>query len=327
MEKLYEKNGNILYILNVLRKYSDEDHMLSAKEIKNIINENYNVEVDERTIRRNINLLIEKFDYDISTRKDNNKGYYLLRDPDTDFEVGEIRTIMDTISFATYITPKISRNIINKCLNMLNIYEEEKFNNYKVYSDNVKTSNIAVIKNMEDINEAIYNKKKITFNYNKYYLDSNKLSNIVVDTVVVSPYAIFYTNQEFYLIALKEGNDKLYSYRIDRISSLKVLKKDISNRIKANDVKEFMDSSVSMFAGNPINITVRCHVSLLDNVVDLFGKKLDFKTIDKDIFKVTLNVNKEGFKYWVLRNIEKVDVVEPFSLKQEIKEILIKKTK
>mgnify|MGYP004643024559 FL=1 len=30
---LYEKNGNVLYILNVLKKYSDVDHMLSVTEI------------------------------------------------------------------------------------------------------------------------------------------------------------------------------------------------------------------------------------------------------------------------------------------------------
>ena len=28
--ELYEKNGNVLYILNILKKYSDEEHMLSA---------------------------------------------------------------------------------------------------------------------------------------------------------------------------------------------------------------------------------------------------------------------------------------------------------
>lgn len=68
---LYEKNGNILYILNVLKKYSDEDHKLSAAEIGRKIKEIYDIEIDSRTIRRNINLLKYKLDYDISTREDN----------------------------------------------------------------------------------------------------------------------------------------------------------------------------------------------------------------------------------------------------------------
>ena len=71
---LYEKNGNILYILNILKKYSDEEHMLSAVEIQRKIEEIYEVDIDTRTIRRNINLLKYKLDYDISTREENGKG-------------------------------------------------------------------------------------------------------------------------------------------------------------------------------------------------------------------------------------------------------------
>ena len=95
---LYEKNGNILYILNVLKKYTDEEHMLSATEIQDKIKEIYDVDIDPRTIRRNINLLKLKLDYDISTREENGKGYYINRNPDTDFEPGEIRAIIDNFS-------------------------------------------------------------------------------------------------------------------------------------------------------------------------------------------------------------------------------------
>ena len=112
---LYEKNGNILYILNVLKKYSDEDHKLSVAEIGRKIKEIYNIEIDSRTIRRNINLLKYKLDYDISTREDNGEGYYINRDPGTDFEPGEIRAIIDNFSYANYIVPSIAREIIKKC--------------------------------------------------------------------------------------------------------------------------------------------------------------------------------------------------------------------
>ena len=113
--ELYEKNGNVLYILNILKKYSDEEHMLSAAEIRKKIKEIYNVEIDQRTIRRNINLLKYKLNYDISTREENKRGYYINRDPDTDFEPGEIRAIIDTFSYANYIVPSVAKEIITKC--------------------------------------------------------------------------------------------------------------------------------------------------------------------------------------------------------------------
>ena len=148
---LYEKNGNILYILNVLKKYSDEEHKLSISELKEKIKELYGEDIDPRTIRRNINLLKEKFSYDISTYNDNKIGYYISNDPETDFEPGEIRAIIDTFSYSTYIEERIAKGIIKKCKNLQNIYENEKVKNYRVYSPKGKTTNLEVIKNIEDI--------------------------------------------------------------------------------------------------------------------------------------------------------------------------------
>ena len=108
--ELYEKNGNILYILNVLKKYSDEEHILKTTEIQRKVKEIYDVDIDTRTIRRNINLLKLKLNYDISTREENGKGYYISKNPETDFEAGEIRAIIDTFSYAKYIVPSISKN-------------------------------------------------------------------------------------------------------------------------------------------------------------------------------------------------------------------------
>ena len=160
---LYEKNGNILYILNILKKYSDEEHQLTAVEIQEKVKDVYDVEIDPRTIRRNINLLKYKLNYDISTREENKKGYYLNRDPETDFEPGEVRAIIDNFSYANYIVPNVAKEIIKKCKNMQTVYENEKLKDYQIFSVNSKTENVEVIKNIEDISDSIYNNNKIEF--------------------------------------------------------------------------------------------------------------------------------------------------------------------
>lgn len=322
MDKLHLKNGNVIYILNILKKYSDEDHILTAKEITDLIKDEYDVENDDRTIRRNISLLKDKLGYDISTRDENKKGYYLIRDYYNDFTVGELRTIMDTISFAPYITKKKSLNIIGKCMELLNDYELEKLDDYKIYSDKIKTNNEEVIDNIESIYDAIYMGKKIKYNYNKYSIDSNKLIIKTNKDNIISPYAIINSLQEFYVVGLKNNEDIIKTFRIDRMTNLTILNDNKSNMFKEKDIKEFIDSKISMFAGNPVNITIKFHKSLLDNIVDLFGKELDFKIYDKDNYKVTINVNEEGFKYWILRNIENVEIISPISLKNKINNIL-----
>ena len=324
--ELYEKNGNVLYILNILKKYSDEEHLLSVAEIKRKIKEIYNVEIDERTIRRNINLLKYKLNYDISTREENKKGYYINRDPDTDFEPGEIRAIIDTFSYANYIVPSVAKEIITKCKNMQNVYENEKLKNYKIYSNDTKTDNMEVIKNIEDISEAINASKKIKFEYWKYGMDK-KLEKVIVSNPKVSPYAIVYDKQQFYLIAIKEGQTGFYHYRIDRIKNLKILEEKIIIKKTEKEIRSFAQSSVEVFGGEKKEIECICSNFLLDTIFDQFGKNITIIKNDNQTFILKVDANPMGFKMWAMRNIDCVEVLKPESLRNEMKEIIKKAEK
>ena len=321
--ELYEKNGNVLYILNVLKKYSDEEHMLSVAEMQRKIKEIYNVEIDPRTIRRNINLLKYKLDYDISTRDDNGKGYYINRDPETDFEPGEIRAIIDTFSYGNYIVPYIAKNVIKKCKNIQTIYENEKIKDYCIYANDSKTENVEVIKNIEDISESIFKNKKIKFEYWKYAI-TNKLEKKIVSTPVVSPYAIVYSKQEFYLIGIKEGQTDFYNYRIDRMKNIKILKENISIKKKKSEIQDFAESSTEMFGGKKEEIESICHIWLLDTIFETFGKNVTIEKIanDEEHFKLLVDTNTLGFKMWAMRNIDLVEVKRPLALRNEMQEVI-----
>lgn len=318
---LYEKNGNILYILNILKKYTDEDHMLGATQIQRKIKEIYNVDIDTRTIRRNINLLKFKLDYDISTRDENGKGYYINRNPDTDFEPGEIRAIIDNFSYANYIVPSVAKEIIKKCKNMQNIYENRKLTNYKIYANDNKTENMEVIKNIEDISNAIEDLCKLQFEYWKYSI-TDKLEKVIVSKPKVTPYAIIYNKQEFYMIGIKEGQDKFYNYRLDRIRNLKKLEEKRTIKKTQREIQEFAESMVEMFGGEKEEIEAVCSNILLDTVFEQFGKDISVIKNDEQSFRLNLKANKQGFKFWALRNIDLVTVVKPVDLRAEIKDVI-----
>lgn len=319
--ELYEQNGNILYILNVLKKYSCEEHMLQIEDIRKHIEDIYGVSIDPRTIRRNINLLKEKFDYDIVTWNENRQGYYLIKNPDIDFEPGEIRAIIDTFSYSSFIPKSISDEVIDKCKNMQNIYENEKLKDYKVFSLGVKSTNKEIVKNIEDITEAIYNKKKIKFNYYKYELNPF-LKNVDTGERTISPYAIVYQLQEMYVVGLKEGMDKLYTYRIDRMKNIRETKEPVDKAFTQNDIDEFVKSMVSMFGSKKEKIEVICDIVLLDDVIDSFGDGAVIKKIDDNHFKLNLDKDLEGFKRYVLKNLDMIKVVKPEKLKDEIERIV-----
>ena len=319
---LYEKNGNILYILNVLKKYSDEEHKLSISEIKNKINEEYGEDIDPRTIRRNINLLKQKFGYDISTYNDNKIGYYITNDPETDFEPGEIRAIIDTFSYSTFIEQKIAKGIIKKCKNLQNIYENEKIKNYRIYSPKGKTQNIEVIKNIEDISNSIINKNKIVFEYWKYCIVGNKIEKQIVSTPTVAPYAILYDKQQFYMLGIKDGVKEFYHYRLDRIKNLKELPEKIKIKKTEKDIEQYVETSVEVFSGNEVQIVAECDEYLLGEVIEKFGKTVEIRPISSNIFRIKLKANPTGFRLWAMRNLDLVTVKEPKSLVNDLKEVI-----
>ena len=320
---LYEKNGNILYILNILKKYSDVDHMLPVTEIQRKVKDVYDVEIDTRTIRRNINLLKYKLNYDISTREDNGKGYFIHRDPETDFEPGEIRAIIDNFSYANYIVPSVAKNIIKKCKSIQTIYENDKIKEYRIYANDSKTENAEVIKNIEDISNSIYQHKKIQFEYWKYAI-TNRIEKKIVSTPTVSPYAIVYSKQEFYLIVIKEGQIRFYNYRLDRIKNIQILDEAIKIKKKKSEIQDFAESSTEMFGGQKSEIEAVCHVLLLDTIFDTFGRNVTIAKIPKndEYFRLKVDTNELGFKMWAMRNIDLVEVIKPESLRNEMKKII-----
>ena len=197
---------------------------------------------------------------------------------------------------------------------MQNIYENKKLQDYQIYSNSIKTDNKEIIKNIEDINEAIYKKKKISFDYYKYELNPT-LNNVKINSYIVSPYNIIYSLQELYLIK---------KFRLDRMKNVNILDYDIVKEVREEDLKKIITASISMYGCEGVDIEVLCDNSLLDNVIEVFGKDIKISKYDNEHFKLIMNKDIDGFKYYVLRNIEFIKIIKPQKLKDEIKSILKK---
>ena len=319
---LYEKNGNILYILNILKKYSNTEHILSSNKISELVKEEYDVEIDSRTVRRNINLLIEKFNYDIETYKENHKGYYIRKDPECEFEDGELSAILNTFAYSNFIPEKMSLEIVKKCLNMMNIYEKKKYEDFKASIKNTRTNNQEIIMNIEEVNEAIYHKNKIIFDHYRYELDGNELREKFKKKVITSPYRLVYALQKFYLICMDDDKKELYNYRLDRMRDINILTARRVKDVDEQEIDDFIKNNVNMLSGKLEKVEIECDMSLLDNVVELYGKDIILKKISKDKFYASFKTTIKGFRYWCLRNIELVKVVSPETLAKNIKKVM-----
>lgn len=148
-DKLHTNLGNIIYIYDVLKKYSDMNHILSVKDIIKYVKEEFDEEIEDRTVRRNIRVLIEKLDIDIETFKENRQGYYLRT---KEFEFSEIKMMIDLLHYSKFMEEAFSLEIAEKLKGLLSKYEQETINKtekIEVYSKNIKTINKEVLNNIE----------------------------------------------------------------------------------------------------------------------------------------------------------------------------------
>ena len=175
----------------------------------------------------------------------------------------------------------------------------------------------------EIIKSSIYNNHKIKFEYWKYEI-TNKLEKQIVSTPTVSPFAIVYNKQEFYFIGIKDGQDKFYHYRLDRMKNVKELNEKITIKKTKSQIRDFAESTVEMFGGKKEEIEAVCNKCLLNAIFDIFGKNVTIEKIpgNDENFKLIVDSNPMGFRMWAMRNIDMVEVIRPENLRNEMREIV-----
>ena len=202
-----EKKKNLLAVLHILREYSDEEHILTQKMISNKLNELYDLDLDRRTIYKNMEIL-EEFGYDISDYSDNGVGYYL---GDREFDKNEVFLLCNAIHSSNFIPPHNSKELIQKLLSTQSKYKREEYERVNFVDNNNKKDNKEFFLNIELLSEAITNRQVISFDYMRYNKDKELIKRRE-EPYYVCPYYLVYIgeNQQVKLSYIK--SKKLLDY-------------------------------------------------------------------------------------------------------------------
>lgn len=314
---MFDKKMAMLYILDILRIYSDSNHPLTQKDIIDKLNNIYSIELERKTISTNLQLLSE-YGYDINK---NSKGYYL---GERDFNENEIKYLIDALYSSKSITGNQALKLSKKLSNYLSKYNQKDYT-YLFKSSQINRSlNRELFLNIEIINEAIKTNKQISFKYLYYEKDGKLCERKNGYNYKVSPYFLINNQSKYYLLCHMKYHGKYSIYRLDFMKDITILDKpiipyqSIPELGETFDITNFINEHVYTFSGNTITTTLEVlHSYIISVIIDWFGNNAKLYTKDDKTY-VKIHSNEQAIYYWILQYQSAVKIIEPQHLIEKV---------
>lgn len=316
------KSQRILLILNILKRKTNKTHGITISGIQDLLEREENIQVNRITVANDLDFLREDLGYPIIKKsKAHNKAYYYLI---PEFGNSEIRVLLDSLGANKFAANEDKKKLAQHILNFASEVDQKKLRNI------VKTTTAAeegqnIIYALEKIHEAIEDKRYITFEYGKYHLDKKMYPTGKSYKVV--PQEIYYFDNRYYLIALKEGESR--HFRIDRI--LGVCIGEYHCQTSCLDLTRYDLINFDMFGASEIEeVQLKVHNSLLDSAIERFGKAVNIKSefANSEYFILTEELGiTRGLVRWILKQGSSIQVIYPQKLKDKVIEEISKMAK
>lgn len=317
-----KKKGSVLMVLEILKKLSDCDHPLTQLRIVELIKQNYNIDVDRRTVASDLELL-SLLNFDIAKDK---KGYYLS---ERLLDNTEVSFIIDALFSSKSLDSKSTKALTKKVCSVLSKYEQKNYDYIKKSEEVNKGSNLETLYNVSIITEAIERHKMIRFQYLEY--DNNGKESLRMDgyDFSVSPYYMISNSGRYYLLC--NYRSKMYqdiqTFRIDYMKNIKIREdhdrvelKDLPNVGEGFSITKYINEHIYPFGGE----SIKAVLELKDNtaikyVKDWFGSNAVIKNIDGRI-ETTITCNENALFFWIMQYSGCVKVLSPEALINKVKE-------
>lgn len=310
------KKLSILYTLQILKDYSDENHLLSQNDIVIKINNIYGMTCERKSIATNIDSLID-FGYDIVKT---NSGSCLAS---RELEPSEIRFLIDAVFSSKSINSKQARELTKKLSEFLSVYQRKQYK-YVYKADELnRTDSKEIFYNIEIINEAIENNKQILFNYNSYGIDGKRIPRNNGKEYLVNPYFMINNQGKYYLVCNYDFYDELANYKIDLITNIKLLDSPIKplNKVKGCEenfnIAKYINENVYMFASKVIRAKIRLESKFDGTYIHEWFANAKIREEDGR-FYAYVNADENSIIYWCIQYGDVVELMEPYETRNKV---------
>lgn len=310
----------ILYIMKILYEKTDEVHVMSAADIEFALSA-YGMSIDRKTVYSDIETL-QAFGVNIIQQKGRNAGYYV---GEREFELPELKLLVDAVQASKFITCKKSQELIGKLEKLTSENEAKQLQRDVFIYNRPKTGNETIYYNVDQIHTAMLSNQQISFQYTEWTVDKKLRQKKEGKRYAVSPWALTWDDENYYLIAHDEEADTIKHYRVDKMQNLDV-REEVrlgKERFRGFDLAAFAKKTFGMYGGRDEEVTLQCHNSLAGVILDRFGKNVLLIPQGEEHFRVKIPVAVSSqFFGWVTGVGAKMKIISPESVKNEYCEYL-----
>lgn len=323
MAKGRNQKLKLLYLTKIFMEKTDESHALTLAEITTLLN-GYEVTADRKTLYLDFEEL-KHYGLDIiSEQRSKTVVYYLAS---RDFELTELKLLVDSVQSSKFITEKKSNSLIKKLESLVSEHESKQLHRQVITSGRVKTMNESILINVDSIHSAINNNRQISFQYFQWTPDKQRELRHDGQQYTISPWHLVWDNENYYMIGYDSDSEMIKHFRVDkmlRISSGNE-KREGLKKMKEFNIATYSRTLFGMLGGESTRVTLQCHNSMAGVIIDRFGKDTIMFPHDEEHFIAYVEVvPSDQFLGWILGLSSLVKIMEPISVVEQIKDLLSK---
>lgn len=313
MAKGENQKLKLLYLVKIFMEETDAEHGLSMPDIISEL-ESYGVSAERKSLYDDISLLND-FGYDIASEKVGKSYVYYMAS--RDFELPELKLLVDAVQSSKFITQNKSNSLIKKLESLASVYEGKELHRQVYVANRTKTSNESILYNVDYIQSAIASNNQISFKYFQWNHKKEQELRHDGQVYIISPWALTWDDENYYMVGYDALEDKIKHYRVDKMLKINVLDKKREGRehFKQFDMAIYSKKVFGMFGGVEETVTLNCHNSMAGVIIDRFGKDVAIREIDNEHFAARVSVQvSPQFIGWICSFGGQVTIAAPESV-------------
>jgi len=294
-------------LLKYLYENTDEDHPISTTELVKIFVAE-DAHAKRKTVKDDIDVLVAE-GFDVVTVRSRNNSFFLGTRM---FELPEIKLLIDAVSSSKFINAEKSETLIGKLTGLMSRHQAEKLCRHLYVADHVKANNKQIYYIVDAINDAINEGKKVRFQYFEYNGMKEKCLRHDGAEYSVSPYALVWDDNHYYMCGYSDAKQMIMNYRVDRMCNTSMKEEEAVPLPDDFSMNDYVQKQFHMFAGDEVEVVLECRDDMMKYIIDQFGEEVETWKGSEDTFFAKVRVaDSPTFYGWVFPFEGKIRIVGP----------------